>query len=71
MDYHKRYMETRTLKIDWKKYIRDVLEGKEIASCHTTVLPIKAGLFISMDQINDDKLTHLAVYQRLVEKFMY
>lgn len=61
-------LEVKTLKIDQKAYIRDLLESEGITSCHPTVLPIKAGSSISMDQASDDARKDLVLYQRLIGK---
>lgn len=37
------------LKIDEKRYIRDFLESKKMASCHLTVLSVKAGFTFFLD----------------------
>ena len=39
-----------TLKIDQKRYIRDLLKSEEMISCHPTVLPVKAGSTFFIDQ---------------------
>lgn len=44
-----RDMEARTLRINQKRYIQDLLEAKGMTSCHATVFPIEAELFISIN----------------------
>lgn len=64
-------MEVGIDKIDQKRYIWDLLEVEKINSCHATIFPIKAGLFISIDQTDNDNSANLAVYQWLMEKLIY
>lgn len=51
------------LKNNHKKYIQDFLAVKKMISYSATVFPIKAGLFISIDQAGNNKNTNLAAYQ--------
>lgn len=57
-----RDLEARTLKIDQKEYIWDLLEAEEMTLCYPTILPIKAGLFIFMNQAGNDSLANLVAY---------
>ena len=41
--------EKSILKIDKKGYIRDHLESERMTSCHTTILPVKAGSILVLD----------------------
>lgn len=66
-----RDLQAGTLKIDQKAYIRDLLESEGMSSCHPTVLPMKAGSSLILDQAGDHFQTDLIVYQRLVGKLMY
>lgn len=44
-----RDMKVKTLKIDQKRYIQDLLEAEKITLCHTTILLIKFRFFICID----------------------
>lgn len=66
-----RDLQAKTLKIDQKGYIRDLLESEGMSSCHPTVLPMKAGSSLTLDQAGDHIQTDLVAYQRLVGKLMY
>ena len=63
-------IEAGTLKSDQKRYIRDLLEAKEITSYHSTIPHIKAGSFISMDQAGNENSDDLAEYKRLIRKLI-
>lgn len=39
----------RTLKIDQKGYIQDLLESERMTLCHPTILPVKAGSSFFLD----------------------
>ena len=47
--------EKGILKIDPKGYIRDLLESEGMRSCHATVLSVKAGSTLILDQADDHK----------------
>ena len=66
-----RDLQAGILKIDQKKYIQDLLESEEISSCHPTMLLIKAGSSLILDQAGDYLPTKMVVYQQLVEKLIY
>ena len=40
-------------------------------SCHVTVLPVKTGSTLILDQAEDYQQVDLTVYQQLVSKLMY
>ena len=42
-----------------------------MTSCHTTVLPVKVGSTLILDQAEDYQQVDLTAYQRLVDKLMY
>ena len=48
-----RDLKADTLKIDQKRYIQDLLESKGMTSYHSTVLPVKAGSTLFLDQAGD------------------
>ena len=64
-------LATVTLKIDQKGYIQDLLESKGMTSCHPTVLPVKAGSNLFLDQAGNHQQADLIAYQRLIGKLMY
>lgn len=66
-----RDLQAKSLKIDQKTYIRDLLESEGMSSCHPNVVPMKAGSTILMDQVGDDARADIAPYQKLVGKLMY
>lgn len=47
-----RDLQAGTLKID-QKYIRNLLESEDMSLCHPTVLPMKAGSALALDQVGD------------------
>lgn len=59
------------LKIDQKSYIQDLFDIKEITSCHPTILLVKTGSTLFLDQVGDHQQTNLTVYQRLISKLIY
>ena len=63
--------EKGILKIDQKRYIRDLLESEGIILCYTTVLPVKAGSTLFLDQAEDHQQVDLTEYWRLVDKLIY
>ena len=66
-----RDLKAGTLRIDQKRYIRDLLEFERMTSCHPTVLPVKAGSTLLLDQAGDYQQANLNAYQRLIGKLMY
>lgn len=60
-----------TLKISQKAYIRHFLESEKMIFCHPTILPVKAGLALFFDQMDDHQQANLIAYQRLVGKLIY
>ena len=66
-----RDLKAGTLKIDQKRYIRDLLESKGMTSCHSTVLLVKAGSTLFLDQAGDHQQADSTEYQRLIGKLMY
>lgn len=42
-----------TLRIDQKGYIQDLLEFKGMTSCHPTILPVKVGSTLFLNQVNN------------------
>lgn len=66
-----RDLQAKTLKINQKAYIQDLLESEEMTSYHSTVLPIKAAFTIMIDQVGDDAIVDLISYQQLVGKLIY
>ena len=54
--------EKDILKIDQKRYIRDLLESKGMISCHATVIPVKAGFSLVLDQVEDQQQIDLTAY---------
>ena len=63
--------EKGILKIDQKRYIWGLLGSKGMTSCHATVIPVKEGSSLILDQAEDHQQVDLTAYQRLVGKFMY
>ena len=63
--------EKGILKIDQKGYIRDLLESEGMTLCHATVVPVKAGSTLILDQAEDHQQVDLTEYQRLVGKLIY
>ena len=64
-------LKAGTLKINQKRYIRDLLESKGITSCHPIVLPIKVGSTLFLDQVGDHQQTDSTEYHRLIGKLIY
>lgn len=64
-------LQAGILKIDQKGYIQDFLKSKGMSSCHSTVLPMKAGSTFALDQVGDHLQANLVAYQRLIGKLMY
>ena len=60
-----------SLRIDQKGYIRDLLEFEGITSCHSTVLSVKVGSILFLDQAGDYQQADLTMYQCLIGKLMY
>ena len=48
-----RDLKADTLKIDQKEYIQDFLKSRGMTSCHPTVLLVKAGSTLFLDQANN------------------
>ena len=48
-----RDLKADTLKIDQKRYIQDLLESEEMTSCHRSILLVKAGSTLFLDQAGD------------------
>ena len=48
-----RDLKAAILKIDQKEYIQDFLESKEMTSCHPTILLVKAGSTLFLNQVGD------------------
>ena len=63
--------EKSILKIDQKGYIRDLLESEGMISNHATVLPVKVGSTLVLNQVEDHQQVDLTAYQWLVGKLMY
>ena len=63
--------EKSILKIDQKGYIRNLLEFEGMISCHSIVLPVKAGSTLVLNQVEDHPQLDLIVYQQLVSKLIY
>ena len=66
-----RDIQAGTLKIDQKGYIRDLLESESMSPYHPTILPVKAGSTLTLDQVDDHTPADMVAYQRLVGKLMY
>ena len=64
-------LQAGTFKIDQKGYIRNLLEAEGMSSCHPTVLPMKAGSALFLDQAGDHIQADLIIYQQLIKKLMY
>ena len=63
--------EKGILKIDQKEYIRDLLVSEGMISCHATVISVKVGSTLVLDQVEDHHQVDLSKYQRLIDKLMY
>ena len=66
-----RDIQAWTLKINEKGYIRDFLESKGMSSCHPTIVPVKAGLTLTFNQVDNHTPADMVAYQRLVGKLIY
>ena len=64
-------LKAGTLKINQKRYIRDLLESEGMTLYHPTILPVKAGSTLFLDQVGDHQQANLTEYQRLIGKLMY
>lgn len=51
-----------TLKIDQKRHIQDLLEIEAMIFCHPTVLPLKAGSILLLDQADNHQQADLIAY---------
>ena len=60
-----------TLRIDQKGYIQDLLKSETMTSCHPTVLLVKAGSTLLLDQVSDNQQADLTVYRCLIGKLIY
>ena len=60
-----------TLRIDQKRYIRDLLKAKGMTSYHPTILPVKAGSILLLNQAGNHQQADLTVYQYLIGKLIY
>ena len=59
------------MKIDQKGYIRDLLESEGISSCYPTILPVKAGSTLTLNQVDNHTPADMIAYQQLVGKLIY
>lgn len=66
-----RDLHAKILKIDQKAYIQNFLKSEEMSSCYPTILPMKVSSTVPMDQVGNDAIVDLTLYQRLVGKLMY
>ena len=66
-----RDLKAGTLKINQKGYIRDLLESEGMTSCHLTVLLVKAGSTLFLDQAGSHQQVDLTEYQHLIGKLIY
>ena len=66
-----RDLKAGTLKINQKGYIRDLLESERMTSCYLTVLLVKAGSTLFLDQAGDHQQVDLTEYQHLIGKLIY
>ena len=66
-----RDLKVGTLKIDQKQYIRNLLESKGMTSCHPTILLVKSGSTLFLDQTGDYQQANLTEYQCLIGKLIY
>ena len=64
-------LKSGTLKIYQKRYLKDLLESKKMTLYHLTILPVKVGSTLFLDQANDHQQADLTKYQRLIGKFIY
>ena len=64
-------LKTGTLKIDQKRYIQDLLESEGLTSYHATILPVKVGSTLFLEQVSDHQQANLTEYQYLIGKLMY
>lgn len=64
-------LQARTLKIDQKGYIQDLLDSEGMSLCHLTVLPMKASSTLALDQAGDHLQANLVAYRHLIGNLMY
>ena len=57
-----RDFQVGTMKINQKGYIRDLLKSEGMSLCYLTVLPMKAGSSLTLDQAGDQLPTDLITY---------
>lgn len=55
-------IESKTLKINEKEYIWDLLEVEKMTSCYIIIFSIKAESIISIDQACNDRSIDLVIY---------
>lgn len=66
-----RDLQEKTLKVDQKKYIKDLFEFKRISSYYATGLPLKVDLSLILDEAGDHLPIYIVVYQHLDGKLIY
>ena len=64
-------LKAGTLKIDQKRYIRDLQESEGMTSCHPIVLSVKASSTLFLDQAGDHQQADSTEYQCLISKLIY
>ena len=64
-------IKIKTLIIDQKQYIQDLLYEKGILLCNAAILPLKTGSYIEGEETTDNDQADLKTYQHLVRKLMY
>lgn len=52
----------RTVKIDQKRYIRDIFESKEMTLCHLTVFLVKTYFILFIDQLSELQKANIIAY---------
>ncbi len=66
-----RDLATRTIRVSQSAYIRDLLEEENLTNCNASIIPIKTGSAIEMNEPDDYNEADLGEYQRLIGKLMY
>lgn len=66
-----RDLQVKILKIDQKTYIQDLLKTKNMSSCYLTIFLIKTVSTIPINQISNNIVIDLTLFQHLVGRLMY
>ena len=66
-----RDLSTKTIRVSQLAYIKDLLKEENLTNCNASTIPMKAGSFIEMNELDDYDKTDLRNYQRLIRKLIY